>query len=160
MFETPDNQPLIGFHFSVNFLFPAPLGAVETKFREIQGIEHSINLVPASDSLTTAKYQGPNENQFGTLVLVRGMIKSSNLITWISQSGSMLKKLPIPICINVLDHNHAPVYSYFFFDAFPVKFVTRGFDAMKSEYLVEEIHLKYSKFTQNAYLGSMLSNFM
>ncbi len=143
------NQPLVGFHFSVNFLFNTKNKTTETGFKEIKGIERTILYKPSVEGATSSDMLGVDKVQYGTLILSRGVVTNSKIHEWYEKHITTFKKYPIPITINVLDSNHKPLYYYIFYDVYPIKMITSGFNAMKSELLIEELHLVYSKYTQS-----------
>lgn len=42
MLFSSDDQPSLGYHFRVDFIFPLPNRTIETKFREVSGMDRTI----------------------------------------------------------------------------------------------------------------------
>lgn len=167
-----DNYPLPGFHFQVDFLFSAKnkakfLAVEEAGFMEISGIKASMEFGQKSkkskhEPEDTSSYMElgsignphkfPTGRVFENLILKRGMTYSSKLARWFESSLYKLQITPVPVLISVLndggtkDQRHKPVISWLFYDAYPVSWEYAGFDAMKSQYLIETIELHYSYF--------------
>lgn len=147
--QSVGDQPLVGFHFSVNFLFNSKHKTQETGFKEVKGIERSIITQPSISGKTSPDMMAIDKIQYGTLILSRGIVTNSKIHEWYDKHITTYKKYPIPITVNVLDSNHKPLYFFIFYDVYPIKMITSGFNAMKSELLIEELHLVYSKYTQS-----------
>ena len=156
MFFSTDDQPLTGYHFRVDFIFPLPTRTIETKFQEISGIERTI--VMETDSLGDNKvpFFAPVSTDYGTLTLKRGMLTGSYLIDWMNLSIITQRRIPIPVVVSALDHKHMPLYCWLFNNAYPVKWSTSGFNAQTSGILTEEVQLKYSSYIQIRVQGGLL----
>jgi phage tail-like protein len=147
--QSVGDQPLVGFHFSVNFLFNSKHKTQETGFKEIKGLNKTIIYTPSVEGQTSADMLAVDRVEYGTLILSRGVVTNSKIHEWYDKHITTFKRYPIPVTVNVLDSNHKPVYFFIFYDVYPVKMITTGFNAMKSELLIEELHLVYSKYTQS-----------
>lgn len=144
-----DRSPLTGYHFRVDILLPGVFGDKDTWWKEVSGIEME---------LTTEEYKEggnsgppvmlPTGSKFSDLVLKRGMIKGSFIINWLEVQMLAQKKIPIPLIVTSLDESGMPIYSWFFMNAYPVKFKTSGFDSMSGQVLMEEITFKYWFYKQ------------
>lgn len=166
-----DNYPLPGFHFQVDFLFSAKnkkkyKAVEEAGFMEISGIKASMEFGKSGqkkdeveDTSTYMElgsignpHKFPTGRKFENLFLKRGMTYSSKLARWFESSLYNLQITPVPVLISVLNdggkksERHKPVISWLFYDAYPVSWEYSGFDAMKSQYLIETIELHYSYF--------------
>ena len=155
-----DAYPLTGFHFRVDFVFPGLAGGKDSRFKEVSGIGMTMEMETYNEGGNDGLAQYvPKGRSFDDLVLKRGMIKGSFLINWLEVQMITLKKIPVPIIVTMLSEENMPVYSWFFINAYPVKWSTAGFNSMAtgdSAIMVEEITFKYSFYKQVNM--SMISN--
>jgi phage tail-like protein len=141
------DRPLTGYHFRVDFGLENFL-AKDIAFQSVGPInfeaeydEEKVGALPYRKyTITGGKWKD--------LTLKRGMFRGSMLINWMRAQIDARQKIPIPIVVTALDAKADPVYSWFFINAFPFSWTTSGFDAEKSELLVEEISFKYDYFKQ------------
>ena len=144
MLFSSDDQPSLGYHFRVDFIFPLPNRTIETKFREVSGMDRTIVMETDSIGENKVPFFAPVSVKYGTLSLKRGMLPGSYLIDWVNLS------------IITLDHNHMPLYCWVFFNVYPTKFATSGLHAQEAGILVEEIELQYSSFMPIRVQGGLL----
>ena len=142
-----DFNPPVAFHFEVAFQGSDP-DIPDTAFQEVGGLE---------TTLATEDLQEGGENRFvhklpkqvthGNLTLKRALTaKDSGLVTWCKntlESGFGKPIKPQDLVVSLLDEEAAPIASWSVTNAFPVKWATAGFDAMKNELAVETIELSY-----------------
>ena len=72
MLFSSDDQPSLGYHFRVDFIFPLPNRTIETKFREVSGMDRTI--VMETDSI------GENKVPFFAPVFLGRFFK---LVFWV-----------------------------------------------------------------------------
>ena len=138
-----------GFHFRVDFCVAGKY-IKDVSFLSVSGLKFTWT---SKDSKIGAAAGGDTISQFDgvkfeDLVLERGMTKESNLIEWISGQCTSGKKDPIPVVVTALNEKHLPLFSWFFINAYPVSWENSGFNAEKSQILMEKITLKYDYFKQ------------
>lgn len=143
------DYPLVGFHFRADFILPSVAKPQDIFFQSIDGLSASM-IVTENKSVPVYSFNRFRQDgmSFSDLVLRRGLITGSNLINYFEMSLFSEKIVPIPLVISVLDEEHLPVYAWMFMNAFPVKWETSGFDAMKNEILIETITMKYAFYKQ------------
>ncbi len=163
--------PLAGFSFQVDFLFSNAdknkyVGPEESKFMEVSGIKASLDFTKeganSNDSSCNESFreigesmnalQLPTGRSFSNLVLKRGLTYSNKLISWFESSLHNLTIEPIPLLVSILSDigdkkdRFKPIYSWLFYEVYPISWEFAGFDAMKSQYIMETIELRYSHF--------------
>ncbi|MEX0930003.1 MAG: phage tail protein [Balneolales bacterium] len=138
--------PPLGFHFRVDV---DGLGdsALDAGFREVSGITAAI-------SETT--YEEGGENRFihrlpervtyENLVLKRGVLRGSNLISWFKDSVESFQFDPKSVLVTLLNEEHVPLEAWNFIKAYPVKWSVDSFDAMNNEIAVETIELAFQYY--------------
>lgn len=138
-----------GYHFQVDFCVEGKY-IKDVSFLSVSGLKFTwtardVKVGASAGSDTISQFDGC---KFDDLILERGMTKESKLIDWLSSQCTTGKKDPIPVVVTVLSHEHLPLFSWFFVNAYPVSWETTGFNAEKSQILMEKITLKYDFFKQ------------
>ena len=91
----------------------------------------------------------PQKVVHGNLVLKRALEPLKNpLETWIHNtidSGLNKKIIPKEITVNLLDEKGKPLCSWYFTNAFPVKWEVSGFNSMSNSLVIETLELKYNE---------------
>ncbi len=141
-------SPLTGFHFRVDFGVPG-MFTKDVGFKSVSGINFSLKLKDVKvGGVDGGNIKVPDGYETSDLVLERGMIVGSDLINWLETQILTQKKIPIPVIVTTLDALQLPIYSWFFINAYPIKWETSGFDAEKSGLLIEKITFKYLYYKQ------------
>jgi len=137
---------IVGYHFRVDFCVNNKY-IKDVAFKNVGILKVDLDLqekkVGASSVNSEYIIQGA---KYGDLVLERGVTTDSSLYTWLTTQVETKKVKKIPVVVTALDHNHEPVFSWFFINTYPVSWETNGFDAMESKLLMEKITLKYDFF--------------
>jgi phage tail-like protein len=130
--------PLTGYHFQVDFLLSKLNKPVNAQFAEIVG--------GFSTSISYGeKNEGPATLSYSDLVLKRGVVTDDSLLEWFN-SHRQSYRLPIPVLVSVLDGTGGAFKRWCFFNAYPVKWSTSGFNASQAQVLYEEITLRYESY--------------
>ena len=96
-------------------------------------------------------YYLPKGKTYSELVLSRGILsKNDDFFKWCNDTlGGPPKKDCIKlknILVSLLDEEDKPIKTWIFKQAYPVKWSLSEFNAMKSDVVVESIHIKYNSF--------------
>ena len=142
-----DFNPPVAFHFEVAFQGSDP-DIPDTAFREVGGLETEMSTEPLQEGGENRFVHNlPKQVTHKNLTLKRALTaKDSGLVTWCKNTleqgfGKPIK--PQDLLISLLDEEAAPIATWAVTNAFPVKWITDGFDAMKNELAVETIELAY-----------------
>lgn len=148
--SSPSNLPLIGYHFKVDFIFPFPSKTMDARFQSVEGIGKKLKEAnnDGSESSDSRLNSYPADVEYSKLTLSRGLIPGSYLIDWFDLSIAKKRIVPIPVVVSALDENHKPAQAWFFLNAYPIEWETKGFDAQKAGIITEKIVLNYSSYTQ------------
>jgi hypothetical protein len=152
--------PVNAFHFKVDFIFPLPSKSLDARFESIEGIGKSIvsnKKTGTQEVQNSVTNSSAVELEKGQLTLKRGLIPGSFLIDWFEMNITLKKRIPIPIVVSALDANHSPIYSWFFYNAYPIKWETGGFNAMSGKYITETIVIQYDWYKQVNMQSGMFS---
>lgn len=164
------DSPHTNYHFRVDFGIPG-FFVKDVGFKNIDSFGVKLNplkpptLPGVKVSETDLAMQKVNPTlvpEYSDLTMHRGMISGSMLINWLEMQIISRKKIPIPIIVTMLDSEHLPIYSWFFFNAYPISWETGPFNAMASgenAILVEKITFKYMFYKQvnMSYLSASFS---
>ena len=143
--------PPPGFHFKVEIMDESNKALEEVAFQEVTGITAEIRteqIIEGGENETV--YKVPQSVQYPNLVLKRGLVApSSKLADWCKttiQSG-LFEIKPRVIVVSLLTREQsAPVMSWKFEQAYPIKYDISGFNAERNEIVIETIELVYRKF--------------
>jgi phage tail-like protein len=80
--------------------------------------------------------------KFGPLTLKRGLHGSTTLWEWWRQTHEGVRDART-VTVSLLDETHSPVWTWIFFEAFPIGYRTTALDASSSEVVMEELTLTF-----------------
>lgn len=143
------DYPPVGFHFSVTFGF-LPADSKDSRFQEVGGLTSELSIeevVEGGENRFTHRL--PNRGKFGNLILKRGLLTDSQLITWCKSSIENFLFAPATVNVTLLNENHEPLAdTYSFVKAWPVKWSVSNFKASDNAIVVETLELSYTYFTR------------
>ena len=145
----PSYYPPVGFHFRVEFP-GVGAGDKDVRFQEVSGLRAEIGieeLAVGGENLFT--YRLPTRPKYGNLILKRGMLNDSGLISWFQNAIENFQFKPVDIDVHLLNENNEPLSTWTFLQAYPVKWVISDFRAMENALVVETIELAYQYFLRN-----------
>jgi phage tail-like protein len=139
----PSYYPPPAFHFSVSFLLHKA-GDGDTRFQEVSGIGTELGteeLVEGGENRFS--HQLPTGARHGNLVLKRGVLVRSGIVSWIRDAVENLMFAPITVVVTLLNENHEPLAGWQFANAYPVKWQMGNLNATENGVLVETLELAY-----------------
>ncbi len=138
--------PQAGFHFSVVFeLFPQFPNDV--RFQQVSGLTVSAQFEPWPEGGENRfTHQLPTKLQFQELVLKRGKFIGSSVLHWARKGLESFQFEPTNLLISLLNEDHLPLCNWYVVNAIPKRLEISGFDAMRSEIVVETLALNYQYF--------------
>ena len=140
--------PPAGFHFKVVF---SGIGDndIDSRFQSVSGLGVELQ----TESVTEGgenRYEHvlPVRTQSSTLVLKRGLVKDSKLLTqWCNEAFQSLNIQPVDMTISLLNENHEPLMTWNIKHAWPRKWSHSDLDAEQSALAIETFELQYHYFT-------------
>ncbi|MBE7169602.1 MAG: phage tail protein [Williamsia sp.] len=142
--------PPVGFHFRVHFTGINATGE-DAQFQEVAGLTAEINVEElAVGGENRFSYRLPVRSKYANLVLKRGMLTSSGLISWFRDAIENFTFKPVDINVELLNENNNTMTSWNFKQAYPVKWVISDFKAQENSLVVETIELAYQYFTRSS----------
>ena len=138
--------PQTGFHFSVVFeLFPQLPNDI--KFQEVTGLNATMEMEAIKEGGENRfVHQLPGRTSYSELVLKRGRIMGSFVLQWCRNAIENFEFKPTNVLISLLDENHLPLYNWYVINAIPKKLEVSGFNAERSEIVIETMTLSYQYF--------------
>ncbi len=135
--------PPPAFHFLVSIQVEGATDE-DTRFQEVSGLGVEVateELVEGGENRFV--HQLPTGARHGNLVLKRGLLTSSKLITWIRDAVESMAFSPVAVVITLLNEKHAPLASWQFVNAWPVKWTLGNLNSTENSVLVEMLELAY-----------------
>lgn len=144
-----DYYPPPSFYFTVSIV--GVTGDVDAQFKEVSGISaHMETEDIAMGGENRFKYKAPSQTSYKNLILKRGLVTSgSTLALWFMatfEGGLVTSIVTQDILVSLLDADGAPLMSWTFIGAWPVKWDISGFDSMENKIALETLELSYNYF--------------
>lgn len=138
-----DYYPPLGFHFKVEFTgFPG-----EFEFQSVSGLTVSVDTEEiAEGGENRFKHKIPVRTKFPNLVLKRGLLVNSEIISWCRSAMEDFDFLPVDIVVKLLNEKHEPLLSWNVVHAYPVKWSISDFNAEENKLVIETLELNYNYF--------------
>lgn len=146
--------PPAGFHFKVEFQGVSGMDSdQEQRFQDVSGLSFEME----TESFTEGgenrfEYKLPKRIKYPNLVLKRGLLTDSALISWINDAMSTFFTVPVydfkpaDILISLLDESDQPVAIWQVVQAYPVKWNVSDFNSNQNAIAVETVELAYQYF--------------
>jgi phage tail-like protein len=135
--------PPLGFHFKVEF--NQFMG--EFEFQSVSGLSVDLETEEiAEGGENRFKHKLPVRTKFPNLVLKRGLLVDSELITWCKNAIENFDITPTDLTVKLLNEKHEPLMTWNVVHAYPVKWSIADFNAEESKIVIETIELAYSYF--------------
>jgi phage tail-like protein len=140
------SYPQVGFHFLVAFeLFPQFPNDV--RFQEVTGLTATMEMEPFKEGGENRfVHQLPVRSSYSELVLKRGKFMGSGILHWCKNAIENFEFKPTNIMISLLNDDHLPLYNWYVINAIPKKLDVSGFNAERSEVVIETMTLSYQYF--------------
>ena len=142
--------PPVGFYFKVQFGF-LPLDSSDARFQEVSGFTSELGIeevVEGGENRFSHRF--PSRGKYSNLVLKRGLLTDSELISWMKDAIEEFVFSPTTVNVTLLNENGEPVGDTFsFINAWPVKWSVSDYKAQDNSLVVETIELAYSYFRRS-----------
>ena len=139
--------PPVGFHFRVEFQDVGGINGIDTYFQEVSGLSFDIESETKKEGGENRfSYKLPTRASYPNLVLKRGLVTDSNLISWITEAVETMEVTLATVIVTLLNESHEPLVSYRCVNAWPQKWSISDFNAQESKLVVETLELVYQHF--------------
>lgn len=145
----PEYYPPPSFYFSLSIV--GLTGTVDAQFKEVSGISAHFETeeIPMGGE-NRFKYKAPSRVSYENLVLKRGLVTSGSMFAlWFMgtlQGGLVTSIVTQDVLVSLLGPDGAPLMSWTFIGAWPVKWDVSGFDSMENKIAMETLELSYNYF--------------
>lgn len=141
--------PPVGFHFKVEFGIAAK-NDEDTRFQEVSGLNAEMGIDEISEGGENRfSHRLPNPVKYSNLVLKRGLLTNSKLISWLKNAIENFEFEPTTVNITLLNERHQPVGdTYSFINVWPVKWSISDFKSQENAIVIETLELAYSYFSR------------
>lgn len=141
------DHPPLGFRFGVFFLIggaaPNPL---DFRFKKVSGIGATVATRPLNEGgQNLYSHKLPERVQYENLVLERGLAVGSPLAAEFNAAMSAFEFAPSNVLVSLLGEAGAPVSSWLFTNAYPVKWTVSPLDADSNTVVIETMELAYQR---------------
>ncbi|ACN14428.1 putative phage tail protein [Desulforapulum autotrophicum HRM2] len=143
------DYPPVGFHFNVAFGF-LPGDSKDARFQEVGGLTSELGIEEVVEGGENRfSHRLPTRGKFGNLILKRGLLSDSQLISWCKNAIENFLFAPATVNVTLQNENHEPLAdTYSFVKAWPVKWSVSDFKASDNAIVVETLELAYTYFTR------------
>jgi phage tail-like protein len=142
----PYNIPA-GFHFDV--IVKGYESPTECVFSEVSGLNAKMETENVGEGgINNYLHKLPKKVSYENLVLKRGLMKGTDLITWVNNAVKEFRFEPKTVLVRLLDENNQPTVNWNITNAYPVAIRTSDFKAMENAIVFETFELAYEYFTR------------
>ncbi|TXK50297.1 phage tail protein [Pontibacter qinzhouensis] len=138
--------PPVGFHFLVEF---QGIGNDnDVRFQSVSGLNVEFDTESFKEGgQNQYEHKLPVRAKFSDLVLKRGMLTDSELITWCTDALFNREFRPAQVIVKLLNPEHQPLKTWKVNRAWPRKWAVSDFNASENSVVVETLELSFSYFT-------------
>jgi phage tail-like protein len=138
------------YHFKVEFLDVPDVIENDVRFQEVSGLSAEMGIEEiAEGGENRFTHRLPTRAKYSNLILKRGMLTDSGLISWFRDAIENFEFTPSTIVVKLLDHDHEPLVVWNFINSWPVKWTISDFKATENAIAVETIELAYQYFRRS-----------
>lgn len=143
----PAYYPPVGFHFKVEVL-GLPPSENDVRFTEVSGLSVEMGteeFAEGGENRFVQKY--PVLAKYPELTLKRGLLVSSQVISWIRRCIEDYQIEPKNIDVKLLNDEHQPLLTWHVIGAYPTKWTVSDLNATNNAVVTETLQLFYQYFT-------------
>jgi phage tail-like protein len=141
-----DYYPPWGFYFKVVFNISSDKNDV--RFQSVSGLSVEYDFESYKEGGENRfEHKLPVRTKYADLVLKRGMLVDSTVITWFLDAFNNRTFKPAAITVNLMNEKSEPLRSWNVVDAIPKKWLVSDLNATDNGIVVETMELAYRYFT-------------
>ena len=143
----PVYYPPTGFHFKVEVL-GLPPNDNDVRFTEVSGLSLELateEIAEGGENRFIQKY--PTRAKYPDLVLKRGLLVSSEVLSWIQRCIQGYQIEPKDVNVKLLNEEHQPLLTWHVVKAYPTKWAVSDLNASNNAVVIETLQLTYQYFT-------------
>jgi phage tail-like protein len=139
--------PPAGFHFKVEVL-DLPPNDQDVRFTEASGLSVELGTEEmAEGGENRFLHKFPTRAKYPELVLKRGLLVNSEVVTWIRECIEDLNIQPKNIDVKLLNEEHEPLMTWHVVNAYPTKWAVSDLNATANAVVIETLQFFYQYFT-------------
>ena len=140
--------PFVSFHFEVAFDGLETGKTIKGSFQSVEGLKMSMTPTPWKEGGENRfEYHLISRPKYGPLILKRGLFQDRTAFyEWYKTAFQEMEVRPLNLLVSLLDETHQAVMSWNVVHAIPTEWAVSGFDATKSDVVVETMKLSYLYF--------------
>ncbi len=146
--------PPVGFRFELKFFeseTQAPFidsEGPDACFQEVSGMSVEFEVESVADGASPSVPKLPKKPVFPDLVLKRGLLLESKILSWIFTllEDSQMEVTPLDVEVSLKNEEGQPLLNFRFYKAWPKKWGISDFNAMDSGLVIETLELSYEYF--------------
>jgi phage tail-like protein len=143
----PSNVQLFPVAFSFLVKVTGVSGTYEGSFQEVTGLNAKIGLEELKEGGENRfVHRLPTPPKYDNLVLKRGMVLNSELITWAKDAIENFNFTTKSVLVSLLDENLKPLATWSYVNAYPVAIKISDLKAQDNSIACESIELAYDYF--------------
>ena len=142
--------PVLGFYFNVVF---KNLGTkkFDNLFQSVSGLTVDLETEEITEGGENRfKHTLPVRSKYSKLVLKRGLLIDSEVVSWCKDALQIFKIKPKDIDIVLLGEDHQALKTWSLKNAFPIKWSLSDFNAEENKVVIETLELSYNFFTTHS----------
>ncbi|WP_158800358.1 phage tail protein [Pedobacter sp. L105] len=135
--------------FSFEVRIPGMSNEGECNFQEIGGLKVDLGIEKiAEGGVNDFEHKFPKRAEYSNLTLKRGILRGSDLITWVNDAVRNFNFTKKTIYISLIDEQRAPTVRWRVVNAFPVGLDIAGFKAQENALAIETLTIAYDYFVR------------
>jgi phage tail-like protein len=136
--------PPVGFYFRVEIPDFAGKGDADSNFQEVSGLTAEIEVEKYQEGGENGfQHNLPKPAKFPNLVLKRGLLTDSKMITWLKDAIENFKFAPKNVTVTLMNQKGEPLVAWEFIGAYPIKWDISAFNSMDNSIVSETIELVF-----------------
>lgn len=144
-----EDYPFLPVAFSFLVTVDGINGTYEGSFQDVSGINVKLGAETIKEGGENHfEHRLPNPPKYENLVLKRGMVLDSGLITWARKAVERFNISTKTVVVSLLDKTVSPIASWTFYNAYPVALSVSEFKAQDNNIVIETLELSYAYFTR------------
>ncbi len=141
-----NHYPPVGFHFKVEVLGVS--NADDVRFTEVGGLSMEMGTEEVAEGGENRFIQKfPTKKKYPELVLKRGLLPKSEILTWVRKAIDDFEIEPRQIDVQLLNEEHTPLVTWHVINAYPTKWSVSDLNASNNAIVVETLQFYYQYFT-------------
>lgn len=140
------SYPPVNFYFKVDFQTPQ-VSQSDNFFSKVSGLSTEVAMEKVKEGGENRFiHRLPTQVSYPNLILSRGLMMNSSLVTWIEKAVDNFEFEPGRVQISLLNEEATPLVTWDCVNVLPIKWSGAEFDAQNGEIFIETIELSYNYF--------------